>query len=299
VGAYDEALRLYSDARDRTGDLRAWRGAAATLRKQGRFEEALALLAGAPDDCALRLERGWTLSVAGRFDEAAAVLGSALSAAGDREDDVVGHLLLQLAWAERAGGRLGAALAHALDAERIFQAEQDLRGLATALRIEGSIYFAVERLDDAGAALQRGLAAAERVGNVEEIAGCLLNLGMVELELGRVEEAIELDRRAAAEFERIQHGSGRAIAYGNLAEKLLNAGAPDEALAEASRALALAEEIGHTPTVADVQRTMARILLRQGRDAEAAERAEAAAQAFRAMGAEAEAEDALNVVATT
>ena len=40
---------------------------------------------------------------------------------------------------------------------------------------------------------------------------------------------------------------------------------------------------------------MARILLRQGRPAEAAQRAEAAAEAFRAMGAEAEAEDALAV----
>src|SRR5262249_2144061 len=273
-------------------------GPAATLRAQGRFEEALAVPAGARAGCALRLARGWTLSVAGRFDEAAAVLGSALSAAGDREDDVVGHLLLQLAWAERAGGGLGAALAHALDAERIFQAEQDLRGLATALRIEGSIYFAVERLADAPAALPRRLAAA-RVGNVEEVAGCLLGLGMVELSLGHVETAIEFDRRAGAEFERIGHGSGRAGAYGNLAEKLLAAGDLDGAIDEASRALALAEEIGHTPTVADVQRTRARILLRQGRDAEAAVRAEAAAQAFRAMGAEAEAEDALNVVATT
>src|SRR5204863_7207849 len=155
--------------RTTSGDLRAWRGSASTLRKQGRYEEALATLETAPDDPALELERGWTLSVAGRFEESAAVLENALDRAGSREDDVVGHLLLQLAWAERAGGRLGPALAHALDAERIFAAEQELRGLATALRIEGSVYSTIGRLDEAAAALRRGLSIAERVGDVEEI----------------------------------------------------------------------------------------------------------------------------------
>jgi adenylate cyclase len=295
VGDYDEALRLYSEVRESAGDLRAWRGGAATLRKRGRFDEALGLLDSAPDDLALQLERGWTLSVAGRFEEATAVLDGALEGAKEREDGVVGHLLLQLAQAETVGSRLGAALAHALDAERIFDAEQDLRGLATALRIEGNVYFAIGRLDDAGATLRRGLSIAERVGNVEEIGGCLINLGLVELELGNVAEAIELDRRAIDEFERIGHGSGRTIAYGNLAEKLAAAGELDEALRYAELARAVATEIGHARTVADVQRTMARILLRQGRPAEAAQRAEAAAEAFHAMGAEAEAEDALAV----
>ena len=295
VGDYDEALRLYSEVRAGTGDLRAWRGAAATLRKQGRYDDALTLLDDAPDDLALRVERGWTLSVAGRFEEAGAVLEEALANAGERDDGVVGHLLLQLARTETVRGRLGAALAHALDAERIFDAEQDLRGLTTALRIEGNVYAAVGRLENAAAALGRGLAIAERVGNVEEIGGCVVNLGLVELELGNLENAIELDRRAIAEFERIGHGSGRALAYGNLAEKLLQAGELDEALRYCDLALDVATDIGHAPTIADVQRTTARILLRQGKLTEAAERADAAAEVFRAMGADAEAEEALAV----
>jgi adenylate cyclase len=292
VGHYDEALRLYSELRSPAGDVRAWRGAAGTLRKLGRYEQALALLDEGPSDVALRLERGWTLSVAGRFDEAVGVLDAALDAYRS-EDDVAGHLLLQLARAETVSGRLGAALAHVLDAERIFEAEQDLGGLATALRIQGNAFAAVGRFDDAATVLGRGLAIAERVGNAEEIGGCLVNLGMVELERGNIGEAIALDRRAIDEFERIAHGSGRAGAYGNLAEKLLAADELEEALAQAERALALATEIGHAPTVADVQRTIARIMLRDGRAAEAADRAELAAAAFREMGAEAEAAEAL------
>ena len=46
MGEYDQALRLYSEVRSGNGDLRAWRGAAAALRKQGRYDEALALLDG-------------------------------------------------------------------------------------------------------------------------------------------------------------------------------------------------------------------------------------------------------------
>jgi adenylate cyclase len=296
VGRYDEALRLYTEVREASGDPAAWRGAASTLRKQGRYDEVLRLLDRAPDHPALLVERGWTLSVAGRFDDAVAVLEEGLERAGSDEDEVAGHLLLRLARAEAVQGRTGAALAHALDAERIFAAEQELRGLTTALRVEGGVYGTIGRLDEAAAALRRGLKIAERVGNVEEIGGCLLNLGMVELERGNVETAIELDRRAIEEFERIGHGSGRAIANGNLAEKLLAVDEPDDAMRSAEQALAVANEIGHAPTVADVQRTMARILLRQGRPEEAAKRARAAAEAFRAMGAEADADEALALV---
>jgi class 3 adenylate cyclase/tetratricopeptide (TPR) repeat protein len=293
VGDYEEALRLYLHVRDTSGDPRAWRGAAATLRKQGCYDDALALLDCAPDDLALRLERGWTLSVAGRFDQAVAVLEAALGDAEGREDGVVGHLLLQLARAETVSGRLGPALAHVLDAERIFDHQEDLRGLATALRIEGNVYAAVGRVDEAAAALRRGLGIAERVGDVEELGGCLVGLGLVELELGNIREAIELDRRAIEEFERIGHGSGRAAAYGNLAEKLLAGGELEQALHHGERALAIAADIGHTPTVADVQRTIARILLHEGRSQEAARRAEEAAALFHEMGAEEDASSAI------
>ena len=241
----------------------------------------------------MQLERGWTLSVAGRLEEAAAVLEAALADAGSRADDVTGQLLLRLARVETLDGRLGSALAHALDAERIFTSEQDLRGVAGALRIQGNVYAAVGRPDEAASALRRGLTIAERVGDVEEIGACLLNLGMVELELGNVGGAVELDRRAISEFERIGHGSAarsRQREPGGEAAGCRGAGRGAEPVRNPRSESR--KRSGHTPTVADVQRTQARILLRQERIAEAIERAEQSEATFRQMGADAEAQAA-------
>ena len=305
VGDYEDALRLYRDVRAATGDVRAWRGIASTLRRQGEYEAALELvdeafhseeLQGA-DLAPLWLEQGWTLSVSGRFDQAIDVLEAGLAAIGERRDDIVGHLLLQLARAEAVEARSDDALQHALDAQSIFEGEGDLRGLATALRIVGNAYSRLDRNDEAATALRRGLSAAERVGSVEEIGGCLINLGMVELERGALEEAIACDQRAAAEFERVGHGSGRAVALGNLAEKLLRAERADDALAYGEQALEIAEGIRHAPTIADVTRTLAAVHLAQGRNEQAATDAERAAQLFEEMGAGAEAARSLELAA--
>ena len=305
VGHYDEARRLYADVlRDAPHDVRAWRGVATTLRKQGRYDEALTHVNHAFRSDALRnadlaplwLENAWTLTVAGRFDEAIDVAHAALEASSDR-GETTGFLLTQLARAETMRGRTAEALTHALDARRIFEAEDDARGLATALRVAGNAYMVLGQSDEAADTLRLGLQVAERVGNVEEIGGCLINLGLVQLERGALDEAIECDRRAAAEFERIGHGSGRAAAMGNLAEKLARAGRLDEALAESERALTLAETIGHLPTVADVKRTVGWIRLEQGEFSESAAAAEEAAERFLEMGAAAEASDALELAA--
>nr|MBA3384196.1 tetratricopeptide repeat protein [Actinomycetota bacterium] len=79
-----------------------------------------------------------------------------------------------------------------------------------------------------------------RVGSVEEIGGCLVNLGLAHMHRGALEDAIACDRRAIEEFERVRHGSGRATVYVNLAEKLMKAGELQEALAYCERALELA-----------------------------------------------------------
>jgi len=96
------------------------------------------------------------------------------------------------------------------------------------------------------------LGLAERVGAIEEICACLINLGLLEMARGNLEDAIACDRRAVEQFERVEHGAGRAMAYGNLAEKLMLAGELDKALRIAERALDLAGTIGHPATSADV-----------------------------------------------
>lgn len=305
VGDYDEALRLYGEIRERSNDVGAWRGIAAILRKRGEYDPALKLadqafltpaLAGA-DLTPLWLEQGWTLSVAGRFDQAIDVLQAALLVAANARTTVVGQLLLQLARAETIKGHFESALEHGFVARAVFEELEDLRGLATTYRIVGDTYRRLSRLDDAAAELRRGLEVAERVGNVEEIGGCLVNLGLVEQRRGALEEAIECDRRAIAEFERFGHASGRAQGYANLAWKLSDAGTYEEALEFCEKALDLAESLGLSITIADVYDTMASIDLGRGEAAAAGGRAEEAAALYLELGAAPQAADSLELAA--
>ncbi len=296
-GDYDDALRLYEEVREQTNDVRAWRGLAATRRKRGEYADALAVVDQAFRSEALRLadltplwlEQGWTLSVTGRFEQAVEVLQAGLEAAPVDRAPVVAELLFQLARAESAQGELEAALEHGLAAVEIYEERDDARGLASALRILGEAYQRLGRLDEAADALRRGLALAERIGSVEELGGCLINLGLVELERGAFADAVACDRRAIEEFERIHHGSGRAIAYANLAEKLAYLDEFEEAVTYCERALDLARSIGHSATVADATRAMALIRLRQGAFGEAGTYAEEAGRLFMAIGAPREA----------
>jgi adenylate cyclase len=305
VGHYDDALSLYAYVRDTTSDVRAWRGLSAIYRKRGEYEQSLSTVSDAlgaeaaqdGDALLLWLERGWTLLAAGRYADAIAVHEAALETAGDRQDRVVAQLLMGLVHAETVEGAFDAALEHALEAKRIFDDENDLRGLTTALRVLGRVQTTLGRLDDAAATLQEGVDLAERIGSVEELGGCLINLGLTELQRGRLAEAVACDRRAIEVFESVGHDTGRAIAYANLAEKLLAAGDADEALEYAGRGLELAREIGNAFTVADATQTLASIYLRQDRLSEAAATAEEAARLFVEMGATPSAAQALDVAA--
>lgn len=305
VGEYDDALRLYEEVRGATNDVRAWRGLAAAMRKQGRYDEALTVVEEAFHTDALRaadlaplwLEQGWTLSVSGRVEQAADVLQAAIVAVDGRREPVVGRLLLQLARAETLQGRLDAALEHGLLAQRMFEEAGDVRGLATALRLLGDTHRTRGELDAAATALRHGLELAEQTGTVEEIGNCLGNLAMVELERGALAEAVACNLRAVEEFERIGHGAGRAHIYANLAWTHFHAGDHDEALRYAEHAVETASAIGHPLAAADAVDTIARIALSEGRARDAVERAEEAAERYLDAGAAPQAATSLELAA--
>ena len=245
----------------------------------------------------LWLEGGWSLSVAGRVEEAADMLVAALESADGRHEAVVGDLLLQLARTETVRGDFDGAVAHTLEAEPIFAEVDDPRGLASTMRIRGEAQARAGRLAEASATLRHGLELAQRTGSVEEIGGCLINLGILEFEQGAVDDAIACDRQAIEEFERVGHGSGRTTGYANLAHKLAQSGRVDEAEEWAARALELAERIGHALSRADATDTLAAIYVKQGRFAEAGERAEEASALYLEIGMGEQGRDALAVAA--
>jgi class 3 adenylate cyclase/tetratricopeptide (TPR) repeat protein len=305
VGAYDEAMKLYATVRDATSDVRAWAGMVSTRQKQGRYEEALDIANEAftreelreADLTPLWLEQGRCLAIAGRVNQAIDVLQAGLEAAPSRRTPVVGLLLLQLARAQTLKGNFEDALAHGLEAREILQEHGDERGLTTTMRIVGDAYRQLGRLDEGAKALEHGLELAERIGNIEEIGGCLINLGIVNMHRELLAEAKSSLRRAIEEFERVGHGAGRALGYATLAETLVHAGELDEALEYSHKALELARAIKHPLATADAIQAIAAIRLRQGDFDEAAARAEEAAALFLDVDAAPLASEALAIAA--
>lgn len=299
TGAHHEAQRLYEQVRDATRDARAWRGLASTLRKRGMYADALAVLhaaqasissdtKGAP---AIALEVGRTLLGAGRPGEAVPALEEALSRLGPAQAET-GQALLYLARSELQCGRFDAALEHGQRALAILEAHEDMSGLVLARRVLGGVYRHLGLLDEAATTLRLGVELADRVGDVEELGACLINLGMVELRRGHLDDAIRCDRQAIAEFERVNLLPGCANGYANLAEKLHDAGQYEEAADYCQRALDLAVELDDRLRIADVIRTEARILLAQGDAEQAATRAEESAALFTEIEAGPDAADA-------
>ena len=292
-GDYEQAASLFRRVRATSAAVvDAWRGEASVLRRKGDYggslavvDEAFAAIDGSSAAAAgLWLERGWTCSVAGRTEDAVSALTTGLSIVDPSDRVVRGQLLAQLARAQVLVGDHPASLAAGAEARDVFEAADDRRGLVSALRIVGDVQRILGDLDAAAVSLQQAVQLAQQTATVEELAGSLLNLGMVHFERGALAEGIACDRQAVAEFERLDHGSGTAVGYGNLAEKLLAAGEVDDAIQWAERALAKATLIGHAGTLADAGRTYALALLAAGRTEDAVRAATAAAAELRALG---------------
>ena len=163
AGCFDRAWSLAERALGVGGGDAAVRRMAAVRRKQGRLDQAMALLdtaQGGDTDPALLLERGHVLLATGRFDDAVDTFERGLGRV-EPMTPTEGHLLLQLARAEASVDRLDDALAHVRRARDVLLAEGDTRGVISALRVLGGAYGDTGRLDDAAQALRRALELAE------------------------------------------------------------------------------------------------------------------------------------------
>jgi adenylate cyclase len=304
-GDFAAAHELYRVVRDRTGEVRAWRGVAASLRKQGSFAEAESEVEAAFGAAALSeedvawlwLERAWIHGYGGRLPEAVAAASDGIEACADGRSEVCALLLLERMRARQDLGELDEAMADGEAAVAVLSGHEDSTGLATALRGLGGVQSQAGLLDRAASTLRRALALAERAGTVEQVAGCLVNLGMVELQGDRLDEAIACDRRAIEELERIDHVPGQVIAGGNLAYKLFRAGDLDEAERWCHRSIALAESTADTWTVPDARMTLARVAAARGDRAAAVALAEEAARGFDEIGSHADAAEAREIIA--
>lgn len=302
TGQYDRALGYYEEARKARGPVRAWTGAASALRKRGEAAAALALIeSGLTDPTldagALRLEQAWTHAAEFRHAEAIEAAETGLRAAPDRRDPIVAGLLLQRARARSVRREFADALKDATAAKAILTEVDDPRGLIAALRVEAGAHRGLGMPDRAAAALRRAIALAERTGNVEEHAGCLINLGLAELDRGNRAGAIETHREAIADFARIGSMPGETIATANLARMLVEEGRLAEARSTCERALELARILERHATTADATWTMAMILQREGALDRARDQAARAAELFESLAMPAEAAECRSLAA--
>jgi adenylate cyclase len=258
-GRYAEALSLYREVFNATADFRAGLGQASTLRKQGDYEQCLTIVrqlrAARPnltprETGALALEEGWVLGLTGQVQPAVDVLQSGLASVTGQDDQLEGQVLLILARTEALSEAFGDGLAHAERARLLLERSEDLPRLAMALRVLGGAQHDAagddrDAIEKARSTLEQALALARRVGNAEEQAAALINLGYVLSKLGETEAALQADRDALVAFESVGIKAGVACSYCNLAEKLHDSGRPEEAKAAALNGLAVAEEINN------------------------------------------------------
>jgi adenylate cyclase len=257
-GTYDGALSLYDEVLTATGDVRAAVGKVSIMRKLGDYRQCLEVVraarAAAPAEAllaGLALEEGRVLALMGDRAMAVGVMGEALTELAGRDRGLEGQLLIGLAQTEALLGAVDPAREHASEAARRFEADGDLGLLAFALRVLGGIQGSaagpgdLEGLRKARENLERALALARRVGDAEESAASLVNLGMVLSELGLRKEALRCDWESIDAFATVGLKAGIACGYCNLAEHLGLDGRWDESMEAARAGLAIAREIGN------------------------------------------------------
>ena len=289
LGEYDRAAELFARARDAGNDARAWAGEAATQRRRGDYgqgwkslQEGFAAQPGG-DLRLLWCELSWNLSVSGDLSGSLDAARSGLELDHDL-DDVAGLLLLQVVRAETLLGELADARQHVDEAIRQLEAAQNLRGLCSALRLLGSLHERQGDMSSAAASLERGLELAERTGLVEEIGGCLVNLGLVRGALDDHLAAAECYARAEVVFEEVGHRAGQAVSTGNRAYELFMLGDVDGGRTLGERALTLALDVGNHYTIADIHHTLGLIAEAANRVDDAYAHARAAIEEFELAG---------------
>jgi len=207
------------------------------------------------------------LFFAGEQELAATMLDTAEEAARGGGVEVEARIHQARAPRARQAGRPADALAHAEAAEAAFRLAGDQRNACQMAGIRGFGLSELGAYREAEKVLMEALQMAERLGLSSVAVPARANLGVVNLHLGRLEEA-EAFARAAIDGD--TEAQDRRIAGGSrayLAMILRDAGRLDEAEAEARQALELLEAAPQMRPLAGA--VLATILLALGRAQEA------------------------------
>jgi len=184
--------------------------------------------------------------------------------------DVAGCLLV-LGNAVRDMGDHAAARSHFSRSAALFEALDDLLGLAAAANNLGVVYFYEDDLQGAVDQFKQALAALERAG-VEDTMTEMGNIGLCYGDMGQHQQAIEYLQRSLAMAERFNAPLSAGLAHHNLGNAHRLSGAPETAAEHLRTAIAIFRELDSRDALAAALADLATayIELAQYEDAEAA-----------------------------
>lgn len=256
------AAHLYLRAGTRALD--EYRNATARTLLEKARELAPQHLAHVHAEAALALGR--LQEIDGQWAQAEALYRDALELAWKFRARTRGARALQhLGRMFRTQGKAVAAIDHLAPALRLYEAAQDLKGLASACDDIGRAYWTVGRLDPAQQFLKRVAQYREKMGDRAGQAFTLCNLGIVLLSKGRLEQAQSYLERAV-ELQRSRNNlAGLTEALNALGVCHINAGHHDVAATVMQEALGLARRVGNRRSIALLQNNVGEVLGLLGR----------------------------------
>jgi len=198
-------------------------------------------------DAATAWRMGLVHGLRGAYDDALVIYGQAELDGSQPADEA-----LLLAWSASAhahGGHVEAARSAALDALARSQAAGDHRAQAAALTALGMSHELTNNPTDAAAQYGLALAAAERAGDSLQVVRILNARGVLDLELGRFEPALEVLDEAVRLGDAVGFASFHARALVNRGRAKQGVGRFEEAMADYTAARDMYERIG-SPSVA-------------------------------------------------
>lgn len=259
-------------------------GAFANSAAIGYYDRLISLLGGVERaEAALKLAEILQLTGEVPRAEAAAMEARELAIAA-ADERMIARCDHSLAESARRQGRFDEAAGRLDEARRRFEAIGDEAGLATSLRVTGTVNAQRGYLAAATASYQASLQIRERLGDVSGVAALTNNLGIVAQHEGDMRRARALGLRALELYTGLGERRWICSCLVNLAWMDAQAGRNEDALAHGIEAVRLAREVGDRLNLAIAQNNIGDALRDLGRLDEAGAAYGAAVEAYRNLG---------------
>ncbi|MHA2293744.1 MAG: tetratricopeptide repeat protein, partial [Candidatus Hodarchaeales archaeon] len=141
----------------------------------------------------------------------------------------------------------GNAIKNALTAK---EQQTGISWVALFENVKGNFYFASGDMDKALIYWKQSLAIREDIGNLQDIAGSLNNIGLIYRTKGELDRALEYYQRSLALYDEVGNPFYIALGLNNIGDAYRSKGELDKALEYLQRSLALKEDIGNPQDIA-------------------------------------------------